>query len=208
MLSSTDTLLTHQPIHWSNPQFCQLWMLSRSNWILNWLQDNRLAVFVFYTWSSNSIPPFKSQICCQYRSIFITYLSISAYHIHVHVERVTHEQVCLRQGVQLLPSMRVTLHSSPPPPPCAIPAIFQISFGSISRSLLSLCLLLPYWHLTNFLWLAILRGCVIFFDKRANVLVCVARACGRYEARGWCSPLGQHKDSDNPNVWQAVSLEK
>ena len=177
-------------------------MLSRSNWILIWLQDNRLAVFVSYTWSGNSILPFKSQICCQYRSIFITYLSISAYHIHVHVKRVTHEQVCLRQGAHFF---QACVSRFTPPPPHPHPhvrylPVFQFSFGSISRSLFSLCLLLPYWHLTNFLWFAILRGCVIFFDKRANVLVCVARACGRYEARGWCSPLGQHKDYDNPNV--------
>ena len=52
------------------------------------------------------------------------------------------------------------------------------------------------------------HGCALFFDKRENVLVCGARACDRYEGRGWCSPLGQHKDSDSPNVWQAVSLEK
>ena len=127
-------------------------MLSRSNWILIWLQDNRLAVFVSYTWSGNSILPFKSQICCQYRSIFITYLSISAYHIHVHVKRVTHEQVCLRQGAHFFQACvsRFTPPPPPPPPPCAIPASFPVFIRQYFPFALQLVFATPLLALDKF----------------------------------------------------------
>ena len=72
-------------------------------------------------------------------------------------------------------------------PLCTISAILNILVLFVFP-VFSLCFLLAYWRLTNFLLLCIVQGCVSLFHKREkNVLACDARACD-HETRGWSGP--------------------
>ena len=146
-------------------------MLSHSNRILTIGSRSLFSTStLFSSRSGNSILPFKSQICCQYRSIFITYLPSCSVSVYTSTCSARYTRVNFTSPVgTLLPRMRFMLRSPHVQTMCDIR-----HFASFTRQYFPFALQLVFAspllaQLTNFLLFGILRGtwlCSFLWQER------------------------------------------